>query len=152
MFKRLIAVLIVLYWPRLVFADHPLITDDTATRGKGKFQFDFNGENSHKNKDGVMEDAVEIAAIFTYRMNDQIDVILGIPYSNAREKDSETTTNNGFSDTLVALKWRFYEREGLSLALKPVVKFPTGNDEKGLGQEGQPTTYLLLPQKRSRLG
>ncbi len=133
MLKRLIALFIVLCWSGAAFASHPLITDDTFTQGRGKFQFELNGESSHKKEYGVVEDATEITAMLTYGINDQTDVILGIPYLYEREKDSGTTTNNGFSDTSVALKWRFYEKGGLSLALKPGITLPTGNDEKELG-------------------
>ena len=31
------------------------------------------------------------------------------------------------------MKWRFYEKSGLSLALKPGIILPTGDDKKGLG-------------------
>ena len=31
------------------------------------------------------------------------------------------------------VKWRFFEKDGLSLAWKPGIRIPTGNDEKGLG-------------------
>ena len=133
MLKRTVVIFIVLCWSGRAFAAHPLITDDAFTQGKGKFQFELNGEYSHKNECFVVEDEAEIAATLTYGVNDQIDVILGIPYIYEREKNSETTTNNGFSDTSVALKWRFYEKAGLSLALKPGVTLPTGNDEKELG-------------------
>ena len=42
----------------------------------------------------------------------------------------------------LALKWRFYEKDGLSFALKPGVTLPTGNDEKCLGS-GR-TTYSMF--------
>jgi len=133
MLKRTVVIFIVLCWSGRAFAAHPLITDDAFTQGKGKFQFELNGEYGHKNECRVVEDEAEIAATLTYGINDQIDVILGIPYIYEREKNSETTINNGFSDTSVALKWRFYEKAGLSLALKPGVTLPTGNDERELG-------------------
>jgi hypothetical protein len=151
MFKRLIAVLIVLCWYGVAFASHPLITDDAFTQGKGKFQFELNGESSHKNEGCVVEDEAEIAAILTYGINDQIDVILGIPYNFIREKNSETRTNNGFSDTAVALKWRFYEKGGLSLALKPGVTLPTGNDEKELGSGRATYSIFFIATKEIAL-
>ncbi len=133
MFKRIIAIFVVLCWSVPVFAAHPLITDDTGTQGKGKFLFEFNGEYSHKKKDGVIEDTTETAGSLSAGINDQTDIVLGIPYRNIRKKDSEMTKDDGISDASLALKWRFYEKERLSLALKPGVTLPTGNDEKGLG-------------------
>lgn len=133
MLKRLIALFIVLCWSGAAFANHPLITDDTITQGRGNFEFELYGESSHQNKDGVVEDATGITAMLTYGINDQTDVILGVPYSYLRQEDSVTNTEYGVSNTALALKWRFYEKGGLSLALKPGVTLPTGNDEKGLG-------------------
>jgi hypothetical protein len=151
MFKRLITVLIILCWSGAAFASHPLITDDAFTQGKGKFQFELNGEYSHKKECCVVEDEAEIAATLTYGINDQIDVILGIPYIYEREQNSEITTNNGFSDTSVALKWRFYEKEGLSLALKPGVTLPTGNDEKELGSGKATYSVFFIATKEIAL-
>ncbi len=133
MLKRLIALFIVMCWSGAAFASHPLITDDTITQGRGNFQFELNGESNHQNKDGVVENATGITAMLTYGINDQTDVVLGVPYSYLRQEDSVTNTEYGVSDTALALKWRFYEKGGLSLALKPGVTLPTGNDEKGLG-------------------
>ena len=133
MFKRIIVILIVLCWSGPVLAAHPLITDDTGTQGKGKFQFEFNGEYCHKKKDGVIEDTTEMAATLSSGINDRIDIILCVPYRFIREKDSGTVTEDGISDTSLALKWRFYEKDGLSFALKPGITVPTGDDEKGLG-------------------
>ena len=42
-------------------------------------------------------------------------------------------SENGISDTVFDVKWRFFEKDGLGLAFKPGVSFPTGDDEKGLG-------------------
>jgi len=133
MLKRLIALLIALCWSATAFAAHPLITDDAFTQGKGKFQFELYGDYSHKNKDGVVEDATVTTAMLTYGINDQTDIILGVPYSYLRQADSVTTTDYGISDTALALKWRFYEKEGLSFALKPGITLPTGNEQKELG-------------------
>jgi hypothetical protein len=152
MSKKLIALFIVLCWSGVAFASHPLITDDTDTQGKGKFQLELNGEYSHKNKDSVTEDATEITAILSSGITDRTDIILGIPYSIVRDKDSETTTNNGFSDTWLALKWRFYEKEGLSFALKPGITLPTGNDEKNLGSGRVTSSIFFIVTKKLEPG
>jgi hypothetical protein len=31
------------------------------------------------------------------------------------------------------VKWRFYEKDGLSFAIKPGIILPTGEEDKGLG-------------------
>jgi hypothetical protein len=43
-------------------------------------------------------------------------------------QDAEGTT-----DSTVEVKWRFYERDGLSFAVKPGLLLPTGDEDKGLG-------------------
>ena len=122
---------VVLLWSGLAFAAHPLITDDTGTQGKGKFQFEVNGEYVNDNGNSV----TEIAAIFSAGITDNLDLVVGMPYQFLRTKDGDgnRTTENSISDTSIELKWRLYEKEGLSFALKPGVTFPTGKDEKGLG-------------------
>ncbi len=116
------------------FAAHPLITDDTGTQGKGKWQLEVNGEFAHEDEDGVKADTTEVATALSYGIVDSVDLVLGIPYQFIRVKEEgETATENGISDVSLELKWRFFERDGLSLALKPGISFPTGDDEKGLG-------------------
>lgn len=116
------------------YAAHPLITDDTGTQGKGKFQLDLNSEFAHEDEDGAAEDAFEFASILSYGLTDSVDVVLGIPYQLIRVKeDGQKDSENGLSDISLELKWRFYEKDGLSLALKPGMTLPTSDDEKGLG-------------------
>jgi hypothetical protein len=43
------------------------------------------------------------------------------------------SAENGVGDASLELKWRFFEREGFSLAIKPGVTLPTGDEERGLG-------------------
>ncbi len=61
-----------------------------------------------------------------------------------RVEDSGTVTmQDGISDMSLEMKWRFYEKDGLSFALKPGITFPTGDDEKGLGS-GRVTYHLFF--------
>jgi hypothetical protein len=116
------------------YAAHPLITDDTGTQGKGKFQIELNSEYAHEDEDGAEADTTEIAAILSYGVTDTMDIVLGLPYQYLRVKeDGIATTEDGVSDMSIELKWRFYEKEELSFALKPGLSLPTGDDEKGLG-------------------
>ncbi len=127
-------------------AAHPLITDDAGTQGKGKAQVEFIGEYDHEKKDGVTTDSVVAPTIpvLSYGMTDAVDIVLGIPYEHVRTSDSQSAaTADGISDASVELKWRFYENNGLSFALKPGITLPTGNDEKGLGA-GRATSHLYF--------
>ncbi|MBI5409555.1 MAG: transporter [Nitrospirae bacterium] len=121
------------------FAAHPLITDDAGTQGKGKMQLEINSEFGYdKERDDdvtTKETGVEVAAIVSYGINDNIDVVLGLPYQWAKTKeDGETVSDeDGIADMSLEVKWRLYESDGLSFALKPGLTFPTGDEEKGLG-------------------
>ncbi len=124
-----------------LYAAHPLITDDTGTQGKGKFQIEVNAE--HANDNGNTETA--LGATLSAGLTDTIDIVLGMPYLFLREKDEtgQWTREGGISDISLALKWRLYEREGLSFALKPGVTLPTGDKDMGLG-DGKPSYSLFL--------
>jgi hypothetical protein len=146
MVKGIVIVFVALLWTGPAFGAHPLITDDTGTQGKGKFQFEFIGEYGHDDEDGVTTKSllVPTVPVLSYGMTDTMDIVLGTSYEYRRAEDREGASKvDGVTDTSVELKWRCYEREGLSLALKPGITFPTGNDEKGLGS-GKVTYSLFL--------
>lgn len=115
-------------------AAHPLITDDAGTSGKGKGQVELTGEYGHDKETGVTSKASEVAASFTYGLTDSLDLVAGIPYIHQRSRNDESSsTEHGLSDISLEMKWRFYEHEDLSLAIKPGLSLPTGDEEKGLG-------------------
>jgi hypothetical protein len=128
------------------WAAHPLITDDTGTQGKGKFQIELSGEYEHDDDDGVKSKVTTVASAFSTGLTDTIDLVLGVPFQFSRASEDtddghEVTTEEGISDVSAEIKWRFFEREGLSFALKPGVTFPTGDRDKELG--GDRMTYSL---------
>ena len=134
--KKIILILIFCLLPTgTAFASHPLITDDAGTQGKGKFQLEINGQYGHdKDDDGVVQSTTPAASTLTYGIIDSVDVIVGIPYEWLKVKDSQSTSSqSGISDVAVALKWRFYETDGFSFALKPGITLPTGDKDKQLG-------------------
>lgn len=139
MLKKILTMAFVVLWYGSAFAAHPLITDDTGTQGKKKFQLEVNSEFNYdkETEEGVTtkETGGEVATALSYGITDNIDVVLGTPYqwSKVKEDGEVTSKENGISDMSLELKWRFYEKDGLSLALKPGMTLPTGDDEKGLG-------------------
>ncbi|MDI6762198.1 MAG: transporter [Thermodesulfobacteriota bacterium] len=61
-----------------------------------------------------------------------------------REKRDGEQAERGLSDFSFGLKWRFYEIEGFSFALKPGITLPTGNEKKGLGTgRNVPLSFVL---------
>ncbi|MCX7769584.1 MAG: transporter [Proteobacteria bacterium] len=117
------------------FSAHPLITDDTGTQGSGKIQLEINTEYRWDKEYGVKEKSFELATIFSYGITDNVDVIFGIPYEFVDSKDISTGIKDkirGIGDASLELKWRFYEKDGFSIALKPGISMPTGDYDKGL--------------------
>ena len=133
----------VLLWSSSVFAAHPLITDDTGTQGKGKFQFELNGEQSRDKNNGVKTTETAIAVALTYGVIDDLDIVVGAPWLKGEADDGvQKTSESGASDVSLAAKWRFMEKDGFSFALKPGITLPTGDEEKGLG--AGKTTWSLF--------
>lgn len=121
------------------FAAHPLVTDDTGTQGKGKLQFELNGEfrRDRKSQDGIFirEDSGESAAVLAVGAADNVDVIATFPwvYSWVKENGTVVSDGSGFGDVRLEMKWRFFAFEGFSVAVKPGFTVPTGDEEKGFG-------------------
>ena len=133
----------ILFCSSAAFAAHPLITDDAGTMGAGKAQLELNGEIGHDKEDGITTKTRQGDACFSYGFSELMDLVIDLPYVHVRTSDDTAAiTENGFSDTSIAVKWRFYEDDGLSLALKPGLTLPTGDDEEGLG--AGKATYSLF--------
>lgn len=115
-------------------AMHPLITDDAGTVGKGHVQVELNYQFSHEKDEGVKEDEHEIESTLTYGLIDQIDLVLSLPFLFTTSwEEGFRDREEGVGDLSFEVKWRFYECNGLSLAFKPGVSFPTGDEDQGLG-------------------
>ncbi len=128
---------------RVSWAEHPLITDDTGTQGRGKFQLELNGEYARDSNDGAVQHTTPTASALTYGVNDSLDVSIGLPYEWIKTDGAGSGSLNGPGDVAIAAKWRFYEKDGLSFALKPVLTFPTGDKDKQLGT-GKVTYSMFL--------
>lgn len=130
---------ILLLAPAAAWGSHPLITDDAGTQGKGKFQLELSGQyDTEKETLGgvaVKSTGGQVAATLAYGFIENADVVVSLPHSWGKVKEDGATLydERGVSDTTVEVKWRFFDNDGLSLALKPGLRIPTGNDAKGLG-------------------
>jgi opacity protein-like surface antigen len=133
---------VVLVSAHAAFAQHPLITDDAGTLGKGKSQVEINAEYDSDRDSGAIQHTTPALWAFTYGVRNSVDVIISVPYLwESTHGPGSTGSLNGFGDLAVAAKWRFYEKKGLGLALKPGITLPTGDKDKELGT-GK-TTYSL---------
>ena len=128
-----------LFVSSVAWGAHPLITDDAETQGKGKVQVEFNGQydTDKETVNGITTESTgaEVMTILSYGLADNTDLVLTLPYQWGKVKEEGITVydERGISDTTLEVKWRFFEKDGLMLALKPGVIFPTGNEGKGLG-------------------
>jgi len=139
---RLVPVLL-LAAPASNWAAPPFITDDTGTQGAGNWQLELIAENARSERTvdpgGGPVHQVRKATLFnpvlTYGVLDSLDIALG--FNHLRQRTTEdgvvTQSGDGASDSTLELKWRFYEANGLSLALKPGLVLPTGDENRGLG-------------------
>ncbi len=148
--KIFMVLLFVFMFTQYGYSAHPLITDDTGTQGRGRFQLELNGEYAYDSEDGVKDKVFEFSPVLTYGALDNLDVIFSFPYQLIRIEDKVNSIKDkerGFSDVSFELKWRFYENDGLSLALKPGISFPTGDEDKGLGTGKVGYSVYLLTTK-----
>jgi len=135
--------------PVAAWAAHPLLTDDTGTQGKGKFQVETSGTwlSDKTSTNGV--DSKEItsfaAVVLAAGVAETVDLAVTVPYVWTETREAgDVTKQNGITDTVVEAKWRFFEKEKLTLGFKPGIVIPTGDDEKGLGTGHYGYTAFLL--------
>lgn len=119
------------------FSILPLITDDTGTQRPNKttHQVEFSYDRLRDKDAGVTAKAGVPGFTYTYGISDPLDVFIGTTYSRITidEPATGSTRTHGIGDTSVGLKWRFYEKNDFSVAIKPQITFSTGDENKGLG-------------------
>ena len=133
------------------YATHPLITDDTGTQGKGKYQIEINSRFSRDSENGIETRSKEASSTLSCGITDNIDLIAGLPLE---WRTLSSTKEQGIGDMGVDVKWRLLRSEvhNLSVALKPGFSIPTGNAEKGFGHGEPCTKAMLIATHKGRLG
>jgi Putative MetA-pathway of phenol degradation len=157
--RAIICIIIVTHaFSTLSYAAHPLITDDAGTQGKGKYLFELNGQTGYgteKSAEGIganvtaKERETELRAALTYGIIDNIDVILTIPYQWQKTEVGDATVSDvsGIADISMEVKWRFFEKDGWSLAVKPGITLPAGDKDKDLGTGRATGTLYFINTK-----
>lgn len=113
---------------------HPLITEDTGTQGQGRFQLELTTEHGYQDENYSAEHERLFTATLSYGARDDLDLIFTLPYQRvSTENNGAIDTHSGRSDAGFDAKWRFYENGAWSMALKPGLTFPTGDENVGLG-------------------
>lgn len=104
-------------------AAHPLITEDTGTQGKGRWQLEVFGEDGRERASGARLE--EYGAVLSRGIAENADLQFGLPWVQR--------PGSGPGDASLDLKWRFFEKDALSLGLKPGLTLPTGDEGEGRG-------------------
>lgn len=123
----------------LVLAAHPLLTDDSGTQGAGGWQLELQGQrNRHDATAGPVSQKSRLtllSPVLTYGLLDSLDIALGLNHLRYRATENGVVTAeaSGLSDSTLEIKWRFFERGDFSLAVKPGLSLPTGDENRGLG-------------------
>lgn len=156
-FLLIISSIILLCLPRIASAAHPLISDDSGTQGKGKWQLEIMGEYDFDKTNSIgpagtetstKDRNAELRNVLTYGISDPVDLVLSVPYQWKRsDTDGNVTSSKGFSDITLEVKWRFFEKDGLGIAVKPGVILPTGDKDEDLGAGRTGFTLFLLATK-----
>ncbi|KVL55654.1 hypothetical protein WT01_24175 [Burkholderia cepacia] len=123
-------------------ATHPLVSDDTGTQGNANGQFEFNAEETSKQEENGRHQLWN--ATLTRGFGERVDLYVNVPYTHLQTRSDEHGA--GLGDVEVGMKWRFAERGPLSVALKPKLTTPTGNDRRGLGTGRAGAGATLLAQ------
>ena len=155
MLRKFLASVFLMFFPAVTsFAAHPLVTDDTGTQGKGKFQLEVNSEFTYEKETeaGVTkkETGTQVATALSYGVTDNVDVVLGMPnqWKKSSEDSAVTSDASGVSDMSIEVKWRFFDKEGLSFDLKPGITLPTGDENKGLGSGRTSYSLTIITTKK----
>lgn len=104
------------------------------------------GQSVLGEKNTVSETHMPVVGL-TYGIIDPLDIAITIPYMSNYSQEKlllytgplqgytlkENDTVTGLSDITVEFKWKFFEHDILSLALRPGFVLPTGNYNMGLG-------------------
>ena len=140
---RAAAALLLLAAPASGWAAHPYITDDAGTQGAGNWQLELMAERDHNARTadpggGAVHQVRKVTLfnpVLTYGLLDNLDLAFGLSHLRQRttEDGAVVQADDGTGDSTLELKWRFHEADGLSLALKPGLVLPTGDENRGLG-------------------
>ncbi len=98
------SVFMILVYCSKSFAAIPLITDDTGTQDKGKFQLEFLGEYAH-DREEIVNNKGAFSSTLTYGIADPVDIAISIPYQFWRSSDSGLeSTGSGLSGLAIEIK------------------------------------------------
>ncbi len=130
-------------------AAHPLVTDDTGTQGTGRWQFELNTDHARaRDDDDSTAWARDVNATLTRGLTDTLDLAVNLPWVQFGATGESSVS--GVSDLALLAKWRFYDNgQGWTLGVRPLVTFPTGDEDKGLGNGRADGSLTLISSVES---
>jgi hypothetical protein len=125
----------------------PMKTDDTGTPDKGHWEMNVGVE--HARTEAGNETALP-ALEFNYGLHDGVELSYAVAGLRVHEKGAGTET--GFSNSEIALKWRFRDggKTGWSVAVHPGLEFNnpgSSSKRKGLVEDGSTLVLPLLLER-----
>jgi hypothetical protein len=113
-------------------AAHPFVTDDTTTQGRRNSQIELNADRFR-----FGGETGRVAALtYSYGAADALDLYGNLPMS--------LSAPSGKGDLSLGAKWRYWQSARSSLAIKPELLLPTGDEAKGLGNGRAGLALTLL--------
>jgi len=132
----MLSLAILCQWPMLAYGAHPLLTEDTGTQGAGHYQLELTYDSNYPADSVGKQREQTVNAVLSIGILENLDFIVALPYEHVREGGGGSRpTSEGLGDAELAAKWRFYEEGALSLALRPALGLPTGNEDAGLSAD-----------------
>jgi hypothetical protein len=123
-----------MFFPGIVLAAHPLISEDTHTQGQGNYQLELTADRGRDDAGGTRTETLRTAATLSYGIREDTDlIIVWLQQRVSTDTGSDSVTESGRGDVALNLKWRFLEKAIFSYAVKLGVVIPTGDEAKGLG-------------------
>lgn len=116
-------------------AYQPLATDDTGTQGLGGHQLEASHETARSRLASVSSFDRALPLAYTYGVSDALDLSLGLT--------RQTTPGEAWNNPTLGAKWRFWEGEGQSLAVKPEITLPVSDAREAAGYGTARTSYAL---------
>lgn len=128
--------------PAAAFAAHPLVSDDTGTQDDNNWQYEFNVEETSREPDTGRQRLWNTT--LTRGFGDAVDLYVNAPYIHVQTRSDDY--GSGLGDIELGAKWRWLDRGPFTLAVKPHLGIPTGNDRRGLGSGRVNVGATLLAQ------
>ena len=133
---------------------HPLVSDDTATQGRGRSELELTFEHGTDRTEEHRAHELGLSATLAFGLRDALDVAWTVLYLMVRQDFSEVedASANGMADAAVEVKWRAAQIGSWSFGVKPRLSLPSGDYQVGLGAgKPQMAAAALLSRETDRL-